>query len=86
MIALRVEPLDGDDRLAADVRHRDAAGPHRFAVHVHSARAAQRDAAAELRTRQAQFIAQVPHQRHRRIAVERPLLPIHPEVDHEVLP
>src|SRR5688572_6917218 len=47
MLALRVEPLDRHDGLPADIRHRDAAGAHRLAVHVHGARAAQRDAAAE---------------------------------------
>src|SRR3954465_10542613 len=32
MLALRVETFDGGDGLAADVRHRHAAGAHRFAV------------------------------------------------------
>src|SRR4051812_32587524 len=35
--ALRIEALDGDDILAADVRHRDAAGACRLAVEMHRA-------------------------------------------------
>src|SRR5581483_4510624 len=42
-------------------------------------------AAAEFRAGQAEFIAQVPQERHRRIAVERALLSIHFYGDHEFL-
>src|SRR5579871_6379673 len=49
VIALRVEPFDGGDRLAARVAHRRLAGAHRVAVEVDRARAAGCDAAAEFR-------------------------------------
>src|SRR5258708_39360331 len=42
VLALRVESLDGDDLLAADVGHRDAAGAHGLAVEMHRADSAQR--------------------------------------------
>src|SRR5215471_11928869 len=45
VLAFRVEALDGDHRLARDVRHRDAAGADRLAVDMNRAGAAQRDAA-----------------------------------------
>src|SRR3979411_2124424 len=45
--ALRVEPFDGHDLLAADVGHRDAAGAHGLAIEMHRAGAAERDAATE---------------------------------------
>ena len=70
MLAFRIEPFDRHHGLAGEVRHLDAAGAYRFAVEMDRARAAQRDAAAELGAGQAEFVTQVPHQRHRRIAVE----------------
>src|ERR1700731_4461382 len=85
MLALGVEPLDGHDRLAGDVRHRDAAGAHRLTVEMNRAGAAQRDAATELRPGQAELVAQVPHERHRRVAVEAARLSIHTYADHAFL-
>src|ERR1041385_2633594 len=70
VLALRVEPLDGHDGLAAEITHRHAAGAYRFTVEMDRARAAQRDTAAELGAGQPKLVTQVPHQRHRRIAVE----------------
>src|SRR5260370_42035434 len=53
--ALRVEPLDGHDLLAADVGHHDAAGAYRLAVEMHRAGAAERDATAEFRAGQSKL-------------------------------
>src|SRR5882757_1356511 len=86
VFALRVEAFDGHDLLAADVGHRHAAGAHGLAVEMHRAGAAERNAAAEFRAGQSKLVAQIPHQRHRRIAVERALLSVHADIDHEVLP
>src|SRR5580658_10462111 len=85
VLALGVETLDGNDRFAGDVRHGDGAGAHRLAVDMYRAGAAQRDAATELRSGQAELVAQVPHQRHRRIAVEAARLSIHTYADHASL-
>src|SRR5579883_179890 len=85
MLALGVEPLDGDDRFVGDVRHRDAAGADRLAVDMNRAGAAQRDAAAELRSGQAELVAQVPQERHRRVTVEAARLSIHTYADHAFL-
>src|SRR5262249_23042091 len=85
MVALGVEALDGDHRLARDVGHRDAAGADRFAVEMNRAGAAERDAATEFRSGQAELVAQVPQERHRRVAVEAALLSIHTYADHAFL-
>src|SRR5208282_6371904 len=82
MFAFGVETFDGDHRLARDVRHDDAARADRFAVEMDGAGAAERNATAELRSGQAKPVAQIPHERHRRIAVERALLSIHFNGDH----
>src|ERR1700693_5270352 len=85
VLALGVETLDGDARFAGDARHGDRAGAHGLAVEVNRAGAAQRDAAAELRPGQAELVAQVPHERHRRVAVETARLSIHTYADHASL-
>ena len=54
------DAFDRRDRTRADRRHRRHARAHRFAVEVHSARAALGHAAAELRPREVQDVAQRP--------------------------
>src|SRR5689334_741370 len=85
MFAFGIETFDGDDLFPRHIRHRDAAGADRLAVKMHGAGSAKRDAAAELRSSQAQLVAQVPHERHRRIAVERALLSVDSQADHTSL-
>src|SRR5689334_11076408 len=85
MFAGRMEAFDRGDGLAADVGHRDAAGANGFTVEMNGTGAAERYATAEFRAGQAEFVAQKPQQRHRRIAVERPLLSIYFYADHEFL-
>src|SRR5216683_4689020 len=59
VIAVAVEPFDRHYRAAAEVTHGDGAGARRLAVEMHRAGAAQRDAAAELRSGEAELVAQV---------------------------
>src|SRR5579871_5889746 len=47
VLAFGVEALDGDHRLARDVRHHDAAGADRLAVEMNRAGATERNAATE---------------------------------------
>src|SRR5262249_24391188 len=47
--------------------------------------AAKTKAATKLRSGKAKLVAQEPHERHRGIALEFPLLPIHMDVDHGLL-
>src|SRR6516225_3696113 len=56
------EALDGDNLLAGGVARGNAAGAHRNAVQMHGAGAAQRDAAAIFRTREAHVLADRPEQ------------------------
>jgi hypothetical protein len=78
VLALGVQALDGDDRLGCRRRHRRRAGADRIAVEMHGAVAAERGTAAELGAGEAQLVAQVPQDRHRRIAVVGPLLSVYP--------
>src|SRR5688572_33188016 len=63
MIGGRRQAFDGGDLLAGHRGHRRAAGARRHAVDVDGARAALRDAAAELGARQPELIANHPQQR-----------------------
>src|ERR1700733_368311 len=85
VLTLGVKTLDGGNGLAGDIRHGDDAGAGRLAVKVDSAGPAESDAAAELRSSQAERVAQVPQERHRRIAVEYALLSVHTNIDHRSL-
>ena len=87
MVAVLAEALDGDDVLALERRTTGVhAGALRLAVHVHGARAAGRDAAAELRAGQAQLVAEVPQERHRGIALEGALHAVHAQLGHAGYP
>jgi len=57
------DALDRGDRAVADRTDRQQAGADGFAVEVHRAGAALRDAATELRTGHAEHVAQRPEQR-----------------------
>ena len=61
-VAVRRQPLDGEDFLAAHVLYGKLAGAHRFLVDDHRASAAQAGAAAELGSGQSQVGAQDPEQ------------------------
>src|SRR6266581_4616715 len=64
MQAVDREALDGDDAVGGlDAADRDGAGAPQLAVDVHRARAALRDAAAVLGSRQARLLADGPQQR-----------------------
>src|ERR1700730_10956774 len=70
MNSVRAEPLEGYHRPAADIVYRGDAGAGGFAVDVDGAGAAQRHPAAVFRSDEPELIAQIPEQRHRRIAIE----------------
>src|ERR1700730_10870687 len=86
MISLRVEPLDCGYRTSGDIVYGGNAGAGGLAVDRDGASAAQRHAAAVLRTGEPQFVPQIPQQRHRRIAVERLFLAVDAQLDHGVPP
>src|SRR5271156_5483989 len=77
VLTLGIEPLDGGYRLAGNIGHDNAAGADCLAVEMNGAGPTERGATTEFRSGQAKLVAEVPHERHRRIAVEQPLLPIH---------
>src|SRR6266487_4286919 len=85
MGALGVKALDRDDLLAGHFGHLDTAGADRLAVEVDRTGAAQRYPAAEFGPGQTKLVAQEPHERHRGVALEFPLLPIYLDVDHGLL-
>src|ERR1700691_2760954 len=85
VLTLGVETLDSGNGFAGDVRHGDDAGAGRLAIEMDGASSAERDAAAEFRSSQAELVAQIPQERHRRIAVEFMLLPVHTNIDHRSL-
>src|SRR5262245_28498009 len=86
MIGLRAQPLDGHDRLPGHALHWELATARGGSVHVNRACAAQPLAAAVLRTRQSQLVAQVPQQWHIRLAVEFTADAIHFQLDHSFSP
>src|SRR5258708_23217049 len=86
MIAVAVETFDRDDGDTFNRRHRDRTGTDRVAIDMHGARAAKPFAASELGPGQLQFIAQVPEQRHRWIAIECSRLTIYFEFNHGIPP
>ena len=77
VIACGVKAFDRRDLAVDHVGNRGDAGPHRILVDDDGACTAQRLAAAEFRAGEAELVAQIPEQRHRRIAVERPVLAVH---------
>src|SRR5271166_3634636 len=85
MISRGVEAFDGGDRLAAGVADRRDAGSPGLAVDMDRAGAACGHAATEFRSREAEFIAKIPEQRHRRIAVEALRLAIDVQSQHTFL-
>src|SRR3954463_11872826 len=56
-----------------------------LAIDVHSARAAEAGAAAEARAGQAEIVADIPEERHLRIAVVRVSLPVDSQFHHSCL-
>src|SRR5947207_6163305 len=86
MHPVRIESLDRCHGTPIEVIYRSDAGARSLAVDMHRASAAQRCTAAVFGSGQLKLISQVPQERHRRIAVERPLLAIDTEFDHRVPP
>src|SRR5260221_3296526 len=86
VVAVRIESFDRSYGPAGDIVHRGDAGPDGLTVDMDGAGPAQRCAAAVFRAGEPQLVAQIPKQRNRRVAVERPLLAIDTEFDHRVLP
>src|SRR5439155_13842813 len=82
MAAVRAEALDRGHALVLQRSHLRLARADRLAVDVHRAGATQTCAAPEPRAGQAQVVAEIPQQRHLRIAVERLARSIDYEVDH----
>src|SRR4051794_26831884 len=83
MIAGRMQALDGRDLAVCDVGHRRDAGARGLVVDHHGAGAAQRLAAAILRARQPELVAQIPQQRQARIAIPGLFLSVDFHLDHD---
>jgi hypothetical protein len=84
VLAVGRQAFDGGDGLAGDVADLDAAGAHGFAVHMHGAGAALRDAAAEFGAGQSDLIANDPEQRRLRLDVELMRVAVDGDGDHEM--
>src|SRR5271157_2264840 len=80
--AVHRDRFDGDDLLSCDSAHRCRARSHCLAIAMHRARSAQAHPATKLRAAQPGDIADIPQQRHLRIAVKSLLLPIEFEFNH----
>jgi hypothetical protein len=74
VIAIRGQPLDGGHFVIGDIFHDGNAGTDRLALNMHGTGAAKSCTATVLGPSQGEFIAQIPHERHLRIAVVTPLL------------
>src|SRR3546814_689141 len=82
VVAVRRQALDGGDRGIGGLRHGGQAAPHRAAVEVHGAGAAEAGAAAVLGAAEAELVAEVPQEGHLRIAVELAVDAVDVKVDH----
>src|SRR3546814_20752740 len=69
VVAVRRQALDGGDRGIGGLRHGGQAAPHRAAVEVHGAGAAEAGAAAVLGAAQAELVSEVLQEGHLRDAV-----------------
>src|SRR5262249_16095651 len=86
VISLRAQTFDGHDCLPGRALHRRLATARGGAVQINRAGAARPLAAAVLRTRQPQYVAEVPQQWHIRLAVEFTADAIHFQFDHSFSP
>src|SRR5690349_16485366 len=82
MSAVFAQTFNSRDLLTSGGAHRCQAASSRFAVHMYGASTAYAHAAAEFRSSELQFIAQVPKQRHVRIAVKTHRLAVDRELNH----
>src|SRR6266540_3071466 len=76
---------DGFNRRYAtfsDRPNRHPAGPHRRAFQMYGARAAQRNAASELRSREGEYVAKDPEQRHVRRNIDAARFAVDIQCDH----
>src|SRR3954471_8803850 len=86
-----VRPMSRDTLNRSDLRtfhlaHLRGARAHGLAILQHRARAAERHPASKFRSRHSKNVAQIPQQRHLRIAVKTSCLAIHFEMNHGALP
>src|SRR5712671_3325978 len=86
VIAVAIEAFDRGHRAARDIIDGGDAGSGGFAVDMNGACAAERHAAAVFRSREPQFVPQIPEERHRWITVERLLLAVDSQLDHSCPP
>lgn len=77
MAARRRKAFDGGDRASFTGGNGGDAGTDRFAVEMHGAGPALRDAASELRPGQSDDVAQHPEERHVGRYVDRLFLSVH---------
>src|SRR5580658_6247343 len=82
VIAFGVEAFDRGDRLAARVADRRDARSDGLAVDVDGAGAASGDPATEFRSREPDYVSEIPEHRHRRVAVECLRLSVDMQSDH----
>src|SRR5436853_4923753 len=85
MRAIGREAFDRHHARAFHAADRGGAGAHRLAIDVHGARAAERRAAAELRSGELQLIADHPQQRRAGLRFRRDRLAVEIECDHRLL-
>ena len=81
MRARGMQPFNGGHGGIGQRLHAPLTGAHRRPAHMHRARATLRDTAAVLGAREGEFVAQIPQQRHGRIAVKRSTGAVHGERD-----
>src|SRR2546425_803756 len=84
--AARREALQGLDAFARRRGNGKGARAHRLAVHMHRARPALRDAAAELGALHVELVAQHPEQRHVGLDVDLARTPVDGQLDHFLSP
>src|SRR5690606_9623586 len=82
MRAVGAESFNRDDAPAGECGERRLARADGLAVDVHRAGAAESEAAAVLRARQRELVAEIPEQGHVRIAIERAIRAVDVECDH----
>src|SRR5215472_9663024 len=82
MVAVAVEAFNRRHRATTDIANGGDTRAGSLTIDMDRAGAAQCGAAAILGSGEPQFVPQIPKQRHRRVTVERLLLPVDAQLDH----
>jgi hypothetical protein len=82
MQSIPLEAFDCRDFFSGYIAHSCYAGSRGLSIHVDCAGAAKPNAATKFLSVEAQYIAQIPEQRHSGIAVERLVSSVHLQLNH----